>query len=94
MRRKPAAVKLIDKLLAGAGRSIDALTVEALAQEFNYIERIDRLTTIAESRRDAMLREISRHRGVFGEALRRNVREVDGEFEVIEHTSEGARRDQ
>jgi len=94
MRRKQAAVKLIDKLLARAGMSVDGLTVRALAEQLDYIERIDRPTTIAESRRNATLREISRHRAVFGEALRRNVQEVDGEFEVIEKAPEGARRDQ
>ena len=67
--------------------SIETLTVEALAQELDYIERIDRLTTIAESRRNASLREIDRRRAVLGETLRRSVQEAeDREFEVIEVT--------
>jgi hypothetical protein len=77
---------LIHKLLAQAGSSIDAIMVEALAEELDNIERIDRLTTIAENRRNAMLREIDRRRAVLAEALRRQVREVEGEFEVIEKT--------
>ena len=60
--------------------------VEALADELDSIERIDRLTTIAENRRNAMLREIDRRRAVLGETLRRQVQEVEGEFEVIEKT--------
>jgi hypothetical protein len=60
---------------------------EALAKELDFIERVDRLTTIAESRRNASLREIERRRAVLGEALRRSVQEVeDGEFKVIETT--------
>ena len=88
LQRKPGAIKLIDKLLAGAGSSIDALIVQALPMELDKIERIDRLITVAETRRNAMLREIDRRRAVLGEALRRQVQEVEGEFEVVEKTPE------
>jgi hypothetical protein len=84
LQRKPSAIKLIDKLLAGAGLSIDALMVRALP--FDDIERIDRLTTIAETRRNAILREIDRRHATLGETLRRHAQEVEGEFEVIEKT--------
>ena len=84
LQRKPGAIKLIDKLLAGASSSIDALMVQVLPLELDKIERIDRLTTIAESRRNAMMREIDRRRVALGQALRRQVEEVEGEFEVIE----------
>jgi hypothetical protein len=86
LQRKPVAIKLIDKLLAGAGSSIDALMVQALPMELDKIERIDRLITIAETRRNAMLREIDRRRAVLSEALRRQVQEVEGEFKVVEKT--------
>ena len=84
--RKPGAKKLIDTLLARAGLSIEAVMVWTLPDALDNIERIDRLTTIAESRRNAMLREIDRRRAVLGEGLRRHVQEVEGEFEVIEKT--------
>ena len=87
VRREPDAVKLVDELLTGAGVSMDALMADALAEKLDAIERIDRLTTIAESRRNASLREIERRRAVLGETLRRSVQEIeDGEFEVIETT--------
>ena len=86
LQRKPGAIKLIDKLLARAGLSIDALMARTLPRNLDNIERIDRLTTIAETRRNAMLREIDRRRAVLGEALRRQVQEVEGEFEVVEKT--------
>ena len=82
--RKPSAIKLIGELLASANSSIDALMVKALAEQLDNIERIDRLITIAESRRNTMLREIDRRRAALGQALRRQVEEVEGEFEVIE----------
>jgi hypothetical protein len=85
-QHKPGAIKLIDKLLAEAGLSIDTLMVRALPGELDKIERIDRLITVAETRRNAMLREIDRRRAVLSESLRRQVQEVEGEFEVVEKT--------
>jgi hypothetical protein len=85
VQRKPGAIKLIHTLLAEAGLSIDALMVRTLPAELDNIERIDRLATIAETRRNAMLREIDRRRAVLGEALQRQVHEVEGEFEVVEN---------
>jgi hypothetical protein len=90
MQHKPAATKLVDKLFAEANLGIDALMVRELTSKLNSelddIERIDRLITIAENRRNGMLREIDRRRAVLGEALQRQVQEVEGEFEVIEKT--------
>jgi hypothetical protein len=86
VQRKPAAIKLVDKLLARTNSSKDALIVSELP--LNDIERIDRLITIAENRRNCMLGEIDRRRAVLGEALRRKVQEIEGEFEVIDKTPE------
>jgi hypothetical protein len=84
IQHKPTATKLVDKLLARANLSIDALMVPELTGALDTIERIDRLITIAENRRNAMLREIDRRRAALGEALRRKLQEVEGEFEVID----------
>ena len=85
VRREPDAVTLIQEFLARANVSMDDLIAGELAGNLDDIERFDRLTTIAESRRNASLHEIDRRRAVFGETLRRSVQEVeDGEFEVIE----------
>jgi hypothetical protein len=86
IQRKPGAIKLIDKLLAETGTSIDALMAAALRQKLDDIERMDRLTTVAETRRHCTFHEIDRRRAVLSEALRRQVQEVEGEFEVIEKT--------
>jgi hypothetical protein len=88
VRGKPDAVTLVNKLLTEAGASMDTLVADALADKLDDIERIDRLATIAESRRNASLHEIDRRRAVLGETLRRSVQAIeDGEFEVIETTS-------
>jgi hypothetical protein len=87
LQHKPAAVQLVDGLLAAAGASIDSVMLSQLTGQLDYIERIDRLMTLAENRRNACLREIDRRRALLGEALRRKVQEVeDGEFKVIETT--------
>jgi hypothetical protein len=94
VRRKPDAVAQIQQLLADTGRSTDALLADGLLlpgglgerrDYLGYIERIDRLATIAENRRNAALREIDRRRAVLGQTLRRGLQEVeDAEFKVIE----------
>jgi hypothetical protein len=87
VRREPDAVMLIHELLTRAGVDMDTFMADAIANQLDDIERIDRLTAIAESRRNASLREIDRRRAVLGETLRRSVQEVeDAEFEVIEMT--------
>jgi len=97
-RGEAGAVKQVNKLLAGQGESLDRLLVGNLVNDvddnnLNDIERIDRLTTIAESRRNASLREIDRRRAVLGAALRRNVQEIEeGEYKVIEASAGGKTR--
>ena len=57
----------------------------AFIRELTSLERIDRLAALAESRRNAVLREIERHRAVFAQLLRDKVQDVqDAEFETIE----------
>ncbi len=87
VRREPSTVKLVDRLLAKASKSIEAFTAEALAHELDNVERIDRLTTIAESRRNASLHEIDRRRAALGETLRRRLQQIEAdEVKVIETT--------
>jgi hypothetical protein len=63
---------------------------QALRDRMDQIERIDRLTAIAETRRNAALREIDRRRVVLGEALRRSVREIEDDADgILELPAEG-----
>jgi hypothetical protein len=88
-RRQPKAMKQVRKLLASSGRTMHDFMLEALPAHLDQTERIDRLIMVAETRRNASLREIDRRGAVLGEALRRNVQEVEGKFEVIETTPKG-----
>jgi hypothetical protein len=86
-RREPKTVRLVDELLTAAGASMDSFMADALTEQLEYIERIDRLATIAEDRRNGMLAQIERRRAVFGATLRRSVQEIEeAEFKVIETT--------
>lgn len=90
-RCEPGAIKQVTELLASSGRTIDDLMADVIFKKLGHrndhlttMERIDHLITISETRRNAMLREVERRHAALGEALRRDVQEVDGEFEVIE----------
>jgi hypothetical protein len=94
-RGEPAAVTLIHELRTSAGVSMDTFMANALREKIDDIERIDRLTAIAETRRNASLHEIDRRRAVLGETLRRSVQEIedddfaDGELVLEPPPAEG-----
>jgi hypothetical protein len=79
VRGERDAVTLVNELLADAGESMDGFMTKVLEDRIDLIERIDHLTAIAETRRNAALREIDRRRAVLGETLRRRVQEIEGD---------------
>jgi hypothetical protein len=86
--RKPSAIERVDKVLASAGLTVDAVMAETLSLKLDDIERIDRMIAMAEARRNAILREVDRHRETLSQNLRRAVEQVeDGQLRVIENTS-------
>ena len=80
IERNPTVVKRLDKLLAGARYDDQTVTAETIAANLDDIERFDRLTMQAETRRDLVIREMERHRDVVA-----RVREVitDAEFKDV-----------
>jgi hypothetical protein len=77
VRGEREAVTLVNELLTDAGVSMDSFMTKVLGDRIDEIERIDRLTAIAETRRNAALREIDRRRAVLGQTLRRSVHEIE-----------------
>jgi hypothetical protein len=78
------AVKTVETTLAAAGLTMDAVMACTLARKIYEIERIDRMTMAAEARRNAVLREIERHRASFARTLRRTVEDVEeADFKMI-----------
>ena len=92
-RREFEAIALIDEFLAKAGTTIDALIIPHLKNQLEYIDRVDRLITIAEGRRNASLREIDRRRAVLGERLRRSVQEIEERELTLIETAAGKGND-
>ena len=85
---KPDVVALVRELEANKCISINAVMTSAFIRELDKIERIDRLITVAESRRNSVFREIERRRATFAQLLRDKVQDVqDAEFETIEPKS-------
>jgi hypothetical protein len=86
--RKPSAIKRVEKMLASAELSVDAILAQTLSIKLDDIERIDRMIAVAEARQNAILREIDRHREVLSQNLRRVMHEVEnGELQIIENKS-------
>jgi len=83
--RKKEAIEQVDKLLASADLTMDAVMAQTLSININDIERIDRMIAAAEVRRSAILREIDLHRATWGQDLLRAVQQVEkGGFKLIE----------
>lgn len=73
-----------ERLFSTIGRSRDAVMAEMLAANFEFAERIESAIEAVERRRDAVYREIARHRTTLGADLRRAVDEVeDADFAVV-----------
>ena len=86
-KRDADAIKKVDKLLASAGLTMDAVMAQTLSLKIDDIERIDRMIMGAEARRNVALRELDRHRASLAQALRRVSEAVeDAQFEEVEAT--------
>jgi hypothetical protein len=87
-RHDQDAIAMVDQVLAAMGVGMEAVMAATLSIKLGDIERIDRMTALAESRRNAHLREVDRHRASLALRLRRAAddaaRADDAEFAVIE----------
>jgi hypothetical protein len=71
---------------------MDEVMAQTLSINLNDIERIERMIASAEARRNAILREVERHRATWAQDLRRAAQQAeDVEFEIIENKSGKAR---
>ncbi|MGB8611430.1 MAG: hypothetical protein WCD60_07265 [Pseudolabrys sp.] len=76
--------KKVKKLLASVGLTMDAVMARILAIKLEQIERIDRLIMSAKARRNAVLREVDRHRASVAQALRQAADNIeDAQFEQV-----------
>lgn len=80
-----AAHARVEKLVASRKLVMASVYAYALTDRFDDIERIDRMIITVEGRRNAVFREIDRHRIALSRALSDNIHEIeDAEFETIE----------
>ena len=82
------------KLLEPDNKSIsfESVVTTAFVAEAHTIERIDRLIAMAESRRNAVIREIERRRAAYARSLRAEIQKVeDAEFEIIKPNARAAK---
>jgi hypothetical protein len=87
--RDKGAIKQVDKLLASAGLTMDAVMAQTLSISLDDIERIDRMIATAEVRRNAILHEVDRHRTTWGQELRRAAQQAEeAGFKLIEAQSD------
>jgi hypothetical protein len=83
--RDPGVVGWVNELEANGYISINEVMASVFERELSRIERVDRLITVAEDRRNSVLREIERRRAMFAQSLRSGIQKVeDAEFKVIE----------
>jgi hypothetical protein len=79
----------IRKIFATAGRDIEEVVADVTAAAFlntlEDVERIDRIIMTAESRRNAVVREVDRHRAMLGLQFGRPSEQIHGaEYKVVE----------
>ena len=84
-RSEPAAISQVTEILASKGRTMGDLYAASCDDELlTVLERVDRLIAALETRRNASLKEIDRHREALGWAKRRSVEPIEeGDFEMI-----------
>jgi hypothetical protein len=83
-KREKEAVNKVEAILKSADHSMEIVTATALRMSLDDIERIDRMIMNAEARRNAVLREVARHRAAFADELRRSSQTVrDAEFTEV-----------
>ena len=81
----PDAIKEVKEVLKSSQWTMDDVMAQTFDLKMDDIERIDRMIMMLETRRNATLREIDRHRAALGEKLRQVTQDIeDAEYEVIE----------
>jgi hypothetical protein len=82
--RKPEAVEEVDRRLAAAGLTIDAVMAQTLCEHLNEFRGIEAMIAMAEVRRNAALCEIERHRATLAVRLRQTVQQIDAEYQPVD----------
>jgi hypothetical protein len=79
VRGRAPAIRKVDKLMAAAGLTREAIMAEALALRLSAVESFERMIASKEGRLQAALREVDRHRAALAAALRDEAHAVEAE---------------
>ncbi|MGU3361948.1 hypothetical protein ACLBWX_16595 [Methylobacterium sp. M6A4_1b] len=66
----------VNEILGKRGLTAEDVAAHAFLSNLSFIERLDRMASLAEQRRDALLREIERARTAFGQRARKAAEEI------------------
>jgi hypothetical protein len=75
--RDPQAIRRVDAALSTAGFSIDTIMARTYLERLVEMDRIERIATALEIRRNETLQQIRRHRAPFTERVRRTVADAE-----------------
>jgi hypothetical protein len=90
--RKPEAIEEVNRRLAAAGLTIDAVMAQALCAHLDDIKGIEAMIAMAEARRNGALCEIERHRATLAHRLRQTIQQSDAEYQAVEVKSAEPKR--
>jgi hypothetical protein len=90
--RKPTAVEEVNRRLAAADLTIDAVMAQTLCEHLDEFKCIDAMIAMAEARRNGALCEIERHRATLAHRLRQTVQRSDAEYQALEVKSAEPKR--
>jgi hypothetical protein len=90
--RKPEAIEEVNRRLAAAGLTIDAVMAQALCEHLDDIKGIEAMIAMAEARRNGALCEIERHRATLAHRLRQTVQQIDAEYQALDVKSAEPKR--
>jgi hypothetical protein len=83
--KKSGVVAEVDQILASANLNIDGVLAQTFSIKLNELERIEHLIALAETRRNATLREIERHQQALAQKLTRAAQQIE-EIRLIDST--------
>jgi len=84
------AIQQVKTILNSAKLTMDAVIAETVSVHIEQLERMERMLALLEARRNAILREIDRHRDARTRPLRPTLNEFEGrQLRIVDETNQG-----
>jgi hypothetical protein len=93
VKKEPEAIAEVERLLAAASISMDAVMAESFAIRVRELERIDHMQASAEARRADAMHELARHNKELAAAVNAALKDAeDAEFEDVDRTHAASKK--